>query len=336
MESRVPGRPNRETGLPPGVEVGPLGKRFVAFLINLSVPVVVGIVLLLLPPTMSGGLRATLVVICSAIVIGWVIFVCYLLAMRAASPGLRAMKLQVVGFLDGRPIGIARAVIRALVFWALFVTGIGLLIMLIMELRHPRKQGWHDLAATAVMIKERVLAPPVQPGRPAASMQQGPPAQLGNGSQQLQPNGARAPMSPGYGSGEGYGSHQPVRHRAGRTLRTAAMPMRLRIRVRHLDHSSSTGRVPRCTLPGSTASTNSTLMPRRSRPIALPRAGRSVMRGCNHRRLISRITPQSLRPHLKTFGTGRSCSTTAGESRWTDWSCWVATRRPTRARKMPK
>ena len=206
MESRVPGRPNRETGLPPGVEVGPLGKRFVAFLINLSVPVVVGIVLLLLPPTMSGGLRTTLVVICSAIVIGWVIFVCYLLAMQAASPGLRAMKLQVVGFLDGRPIGMARAVIRALVFWALFVTGIGLLIMLIMELRHPRKQGWHDLAATAVMIKERVLAPPVQPARPAASMQQGPPAQLGNGSQQLQPNGARAPMSPGYGGGEGYGS----------------------------------------------------------------------------------------------------------------------------------
>jgi hypothetical protein len=116
------------------------------------------------------------------------------------------MKLQVVGFLDGRPIGLARVVIRALVFWALFVTGIGLLIMLIMELRHPRKQGWHDLAATAVMIKERVLAPPGQPARPSASVQQGPPAQLSNGSQQLQPNGARAPMSPGYGGGEAYGS----------------------------------------------------------------------------------------------------------------------------------
>jgi hypothetical protein len=47
MESPVPGRPNRETGLPPGVEVGPLGKRFVAYLINLSVPLVVGILLLL-------------------------------------------------------------------------------------------------------------------------------------------------------------------------------------------------------------------------------------------------------------------------------------------------
>ena len=206
MESPVPGRPDRETGLPPGVEVAPLGKRFVAYLINMSVPVVVSMVLLLLLPTTRGGLQTTLVVIGLAVMIGWAIVVLYLLAERAASPGLRVMKLQLVGFLDGRPIGWARALIRAFVFWALYVTGIGLLIMLIMELRHPRKQGWHDLTATAVMIKERVLAPSGQPARAATPAQQGPPAQVGNGPQQLQPNGARAPMSPGYGGGERYGS----------------------------------------------------------------------------------------------------------------------------------
>ena len=27
---------------------------------------------------------------------------------------------------------------------------------------HPRKQGWHDLAVKAVVIKERMLAPPRQ------------------------------------------------------------------------------------------------------------------------------------------------------------------------------
>src|SRR5215211_3676244 len=206
MESPVPGRPNRETGLPPGVEVGPLGKRFVAYLINVSVPVVVSVALALLLPTMSGGLQTTVVLMGAALVIGWLTLVWYTLAVRAASPGLRAMKRQLVGFLDGRPIGWGRVLVRELVFWALYVTGIGLLIMLIMELRHPRKQGWHDLAATAVMIKERVLAPPVQPARAAASVQQGPPGQVGNGSQQLQPNGARAPMSPGYGGSEAHGS----------------------------------------------------------------------------------------------------------------------------------
>jgi hypothetical protein len=119
------------------------------------------------------------------------------------------MKLQVVGFLDGRPIGLSRAFIRGLVFWALYITGIGLLLMLIFELRHPRKQGWHDLAATAVMIKERVLAPPVQPARAAAPAMQSPPAPALSGS--LQPNGARpampaAPISASYSAGEAYGS----------------------------------------------------------------------------------------------------------------------------------
>jgi hypothetical protein len=206
MESPVPGRPNRETGLPPGVEVGPLGKRFVAYLINLSVPLVVSIVLLLLLPASSGALRATIFVIGSAAIIGWIILLWYLLAVRAASPGLRAMKLQLVGFLDGRPIGWGRVCVRTLVFWALCVTGIGLLIMLIMELRHPRRQGWHDLTATAVMIKERVLAPAAQPTRAVGAVQQDQPAQLSNGSQQLQPNGARAPMPPRYRGEEPYGS----------------------------------------------------------------------------------------------------------------------------------
>jgi uncharacterized RDD family membrane protein YckC len=202
METPVQGRPNRETGLPPGVEVGPLGKRFVAFLINLSVLVVVSVALVFLLPSTTGTLRLTLGVIASVITIGGLVMVWYTLAVRAASPGLRAMKLQVVGFLDGRPIGPARVFLRAVVFWALFITGIGLLIMLIMMLRHPRKQGWHDLAVTAVMIKERTLAPPVQPARAAAGARRDSPAQVGNSQPQL--SGVRAAVPPNYAPGPGY------------------------------------------------------------------------------------------------------------------------------------
>ena len=203
MESPAQGRPNRETGLPPGVEVGPLGKRFVAYLINLSVPVLVSLALIFLLPGTRGGLRMTLSVIGALIMIGWLVFVWYTLAVRAASPGLRAMKLQVVGFLDGRPIGPSRVFLRAVVFWALFITGIGLLIMLIMMLRHPRKQGWHDLAVTSVMIKERLLAPPVEPARAVAGAQQGPPTEA-RGTSQPQPSSARAGAPPSYTPGEGY------------------------------------------------------------------------------------------------------------------------------------
>ena len=42
MESPAQGRPIARQACP-GVEVGPLGKRFVAYLINLSVPVVVSL-----------------------------------------------------------------------------------------------------------------------------------------------------------------------------------------------------------------------------------------------------------------------------------------------------
>jgi RDD family/FHA domain len=113
------------------------------------------------------------------------------------------MKLQLVGFLDGRPIGPGRVLVRALVFWALYATGIGLVIMLIVMLRHPRKQGWHDLIVTSVMIKERLLAPPIQPARAATGAQQVSPAQVGNTSQP-QPSGVRAAMPPSYAPGEGY------------------------------------------------------------------------------------------------------------------------------------
>jgi uncharacterized RDD family membrane protein YckC len=186
------------------VEAGPLGKRFVAFLINVSVPVVVSIALIYLIPTTTGALRLTLEVIGAVITIGWLALIWYTLAVRAASPGLRAMKLQLVGFLDGRPIGPGRVFIRALVFWALYVTGIGLLIMLIMMLRQPRTQGWHDLAVTAVMIKERLLAPPVQPARAVVAAPQGSPTQVGNMSQP-QPSGVRASSPQSYAAGEGYG-----------------------------------------------------------------------------------------------------------------------------------
>jgi uncharacterized RDD family membrane protein YckC len=209
MESPAQGRPNRATGLPPGVEVGPLGKRFVAFLINLSVPVIVSVALIFLLPSSTGTLRLTLGVIGAVITIGWLVLIWYTLAVRAASPGLRAMKLQVVGFLDGRPIGPGRVFIRALVFWALYITGIGLLIMLIMMLRHPRKQGWHDLAVTSVVIKERLLAPPVQAARAVGATAENPSGQVGSLSQP-QPSGIRSASPQDYAPGEGYGPASPV------------------------------------------------------------------------------------------------------------------------------
>lgn len=152
-------QPDRYTGLPPGVRPGPLGGRFVAYLVDHLVPALIALVTLVLPSrgANQGSVGAT---IAGVVLIGlWGLVTWWLLATRAASPGMRLMKLQLVGFTDGRPVGWVRALLRGLVLWGLTVTVVGLLAMLVLLLRHPRHQGWHDRAANAVVIVQRRLAP---------------------------------------------------------------------------------------------------------------------------------------------------------------------------------
>ena len=137
MESPGPGRPSRETGLPPGVEVGPLGQRFVAYLVEALVPAIVGGVLAFVLPGASGTMRGVLSIVGALVIVAWAILVVYLQAEKAAGPGMRLMKLQLVGFYDGRPIGWGRVLLRSVLLWLLAVTGVGLVIMLIAMVAHP-------------------------------------------------------------------------------------------------------------------------------------------------------------------------------------------------------
>ena len=163
MASQTAAKPDRFTGLPPGVEVGPLGRRLVAHLVDAVVPAVLVAVL---TSTGEPGVQAGDVV-ALVLLVAWAVVLWWMFATRAAGPGMRLMKLQLVGFSDGRPIGWGRFLLRALVLGLLSATGIGLLLMLFFLLRHPRYQGWHDLAAGSVVIRERMLAP--RGARPASS-----------------------------------------------------------------------------------------------------------------------------------------------------------------------
>lgn len=260
MESRVPGAPSPETGLPPGVKVGPLGKRFVAYLIDVLVPAAAAGLIGFVLPGSSDQTRVILGIVSALISLGWAVLVWFMLAVRAASPGMRVMKLQLVGFLDGRALGWGRVLLRALVLWLVSLTGIGLVIMLVLLVMHPRKQGWHDLAVNSVVIKERMLAPPKSaisaapaqqpilapsPAAPVGSTSGGPAAygsgpvygrQSGYGSGQSAPPLAAPPMGaptpppvpaqpltppPGMG---GYPAPAPGPYPPGAPPRTAAQP----------------------------------------------------------------------------------------------------------------
>ena len=165
MSSARPPAPARDTGLPPGVRVGPLGRRFVAYLVDSVVPAVAVAVINL--SVRGDQVNAPLAALGVLVELAWLAVFLQQLAVRAASPGMRLLKLQLVGFLDGRPVGWGRAVVRWLVFVALSATGIGLLLLLGSLLTSPRRQGWHDRAANAVVIVARALAPRAPRNRPA-------------------------------------------------------------------------------------------------------------------------------------------------------------------------
>ena len=168
--SSQPKPPARPTGLPAGVEAGPLGKRFLAQLIDASVPTVVGLVAAAINARLEAGSATAVTTTVLAWVLGlaWFVLVWWMVATRAATPGMRAMKLQLVGLRNGRPIGWGRFLGRSLILAALSATVVGLVVMLVFLVQHRRKQGWHDLAVDSVLIKRRSL-PPRRPNQPSAS-----------------------------------------------------------------------------------------------------------------------------------------------------------------------
>ena len=199
MEAPRPGAPARDTGLPPGVVVGGLARRLAAWLIDSVIPAAAGLVAGVVPG-LGGGASVAVVVVAAAVALAWGLLCWWRLSLRAATPGMTVTKLQLVGFLDGRPVGWSRVLVRWLVFAVLGVTVVGLIMLLVFLLLHPRRQGWHDLAANAVVIGERPLAPPRK--RPAdrrpAQVDPGPepaPAPSASGSDRS-PAGATARSEP--------------------------------------------------------------------------------------------------------------------------------------------
>ena len=215
MESPQPAPPINPTGLPPGVEVGGLGKRFLAHLIDWLVPALFIAAGIYFGPRVGGEEGFLIQVAAVVLTLAWALLVWWGFAVRAAGPGMRLMRLQLVGFYDGRPIGWMRFLLRALVLAALTATGIGLLLMLIFLVMHPRKQGWHDLLVNAVVIKQRALAP--RKSKSAAEQRRQ--AEAITPEQQKQPVGAAA-----YG-GQPPSAPQPLAPPAGVGSRSPVSPV---------------------------------------------------------------------------------------------------------------
>ncbi|MGI3782541.1 MAG: RDD family protein [Janthinobacterium lividum] len=139
--------------------MGPLGRRLVAYVLDSVVPAIAGVLISLGAKDGGDGTNVPLVVVGLLLGLVWLVVFWQQLAVKAASPGMRLLNLQLVGFFDGRPVGWGRVLLRWLVFTALSATGIGLLLLIASVLISPRHQGWHDRVASAVVIVQRPLAP---------------------------------------------------------------------------------------------------------------------------------------------------------------------------------
>lgn len=136
------------------VRAGGLGARLLAYIIDNFLPVLIGGLVCVVLMFWQGMTALLVMVIVGAILIlGWALYVWWAYATRGAGPGMALTKLQLVGLADGRPIGWGRFFLRQLILGVLSVTGIGFLVMLVMLIAHPRRQGWHDLAVKSVVVQ---------------------------------------------------------------------------------------------------------------------------------------------------------------------------------------
>lgn len=147
---------SQDAGFPPGISAGDLGRRVVAYVIDAALPAVLSagaVAGVTLVPQLE--LRIVFGIVAGLLCLGWLVVLWWSQGTRGASPGMKLMRLEVVAVENGRPVGWGRAIIRTLVFLGLSLTSIGLIVMLVMLVLQPRRQGWHDLASRAVVINAR-------------------------------------------------------------------------------------------------------------------------------------------------------------------------------------
>src|SRR5580765_1983998 len=142
--------------LPPGIRLAGLGARLGAYLLD-AVPVAIAYGAAGAVWYLGVGMTVQLVVSIAAAVIalGWGIFVWSRLATTGRSPGMTITKVELIGYRNGKPLGWGKVLGRYLIFAVIGATGIGLIVLIIVMVLNPLRQGWHDLAVGSIMIEAR-------------------------------------------------------------------------------------------------------------------------------------------------------------------------------------
>lgn len=150
--------------IPRGHEVAGLGQRFVAYLIDVAPVAALGGLLALVLQLWGDNPTVVLVAsITSAVLaLAYGLYQWWAYATSGAGLGAKAMKLELVGMADGKPIGWWRVFLRFLVYIGLMITVVGGIAFLVFLIIHERRQGWHDMAVKAVLVQPKTADAPTR------------------------------------------------------------------------------------------------------------------------------------------------------------------------------
>ncbi len=145
--------------IPRGVAVAGLGRRLLAAIIDAAPLVLVGggvPALLAVQSEPSATLVMVSIIAGSVVAAAYGLYQWWAYGTRGAGLGARIMGVRLVGMGDGRSIGWWRVFVRQLVFTALMLTVIGGIALVVFLVIHERRQGWHDMAVSAIVVQPKV------------------------------------------------------------------------------------------------------------------------------------------------------------------------------------
>ncbi|RMB61983.1 hypothetical protein EAX62_05180 [Tessaracoccus antarcticus] len=145
--------------IPRGVAVAGLGRRVLAAVIDAAPPVLVGAGAAAVMALQGTPSPAVVLVTSIAVVVltgAYGLYQWWAYGTRGAGLGARVMGVRLVGMGDGQPIGWWRFFLRQLVFAALIASVVGGIALLVFLVIHERRQGWHDMAAGAIVVQPKV------------------------------------------------------------------------------------------------------------------------------------------------------------------------------------
>lgn len=139
--------------MPTGVTIAGLGSRLLVNVLDLLPLALLSLLVSLLTGRVSDVVLLVATIVTTVLSLGWGVFLWWGYATRGQSPAARWLRIRVLRLADGRPLGWGACFLRGLVWYASLLLPVVWVVLVVMMIVHPRRQGWHDLAGKSVVVR---------------------------------------------------------------------------------------------------------------------------------------------------------------------------------------